>query len=105
MASKMSWKEMVEAACDSVAPKFMSRMAIKAFLTKNNGFTDTPTNKVFLKKALSKLDKKGDSFRKKKSTKNTDALKAKKAAAKAKAAAKKQACQGEGRRQAGFCRG
>ena len=79
MAAKMSWQEMVEAACDSVAPKFMSRAAIKSFLTKNNGFVETPTNKAHLKKALTKLDKKGDSFRKRKSTKNTEAAKAKKA--------------------------
>ena len=93
MAPKMTWVEMVEEACPTVAPKFMSRPAIKSYLTEKHGYVDNAKSKNHLKNALAKLDKKGDSYRKKKSAgKSAEAkakLLAKKAAAKEKLAAKK----------------
>ena len=66
MVAKMTWEEMVEAACDSNGNKWMSRQAIKGFLTKNHGYDDSPKCKANLKKALVKFEKKGDSYKKKK---------------------------------------
>ena len=106
MAPEMTWVEMVEEACSTVAPKFMSRMAIKSYLTEKHGYVDNAMSKNHLKNALTKLDKKGDSYRaKKKVTKKNSAeakakraakaaaLKAKKAAKKAAVAAKKKAAK------------
>ena len=96
------YAEMVQAALESQSGKWMSRASIKSFLAKNHGYVDTPMNKSFLKKALAKFEKKGDSFRMGKNTKDAakskakaaikkEKLAAKKAAAKAKMAAKKAA--------------
>ena len=89
----MTYVDMISSALESQSGKWMSRAMIKSFLTKNHGYLDTPTNKNFLKKALTKFEKKGDSFRKAKNTKDADKAKAKKAAAKAKLAAKKEAAK------------
>ena len=85
----MTWVEKVMEACDS-QKGWVSRPAIKAFLTKNHGYVDNGVNKNHLKKALAKFTKKGDSYKTpntlRKGSKNAE----KKAAAKAKAAARKQ---------------
>ena len=70
---------------------WMSRPAIKTYLTANCGFVDTAVNKVHLKKALAKFEKKGDSYKVKKTQRKSNVNKEKIAARKAKAAAKKLA--------------
>ena len=80
----MTYVDMISSALESQSGKWMSRAMIKSFLTKNHGYLDTPTNKNFLKKALTKFEKKGDSFRKAKNTKDADKAKAKKATQKKK---------------------
>ena len=61
--SKMSYVDMVTQACASNPGKFCSRAMIKSFLTKNFGIVENASTKNFLKKALTKFEKKGDSFR------------------------------------------
>ena len=95
---------MVEEACKANSNKFISRAAIKGFLSKNHGFVDNAVCKNNLKKALVKFEKKGDKFRMSKemmASKNKGAnlaakrakAAAKKAAAKAKMAAKREAAK------------
>jgi len=92
MAAKMTYEQMVFKACDALCGgKFISRAQIKGFLTSNFGYVDSPMAKNSLKKALSKFEKKGDSFRISKAMKEQGSLKQKKLVQKAKLALKKQA--------------
>ena len=59
MAPKMTWVEMVEEACNSVAPKFMSRPAIKTYLMKKHAYVDNAMNKNHLKKAFGETRQEG----------------------------------------------
>ena len=86
----MSYVDMVEQACATKPGKFCSRAMIKSYLTANFGIVDNATSRNHLKKALTKFEKKGDSFKASKKD-NKEKLAAKKAAAKTKAAAKKAA--------------
>ena len=87
---KMSYVDMVTQACSTMPGKFCSRTMIKSYLTANFGIVETASTKNYLKKALTKFEKKGDSYRAmKKSGVNKAKLAEKKAAAKAKLAAKK----------------
>ena len=62
-APKMSYVDMVTQACASKPGKFCSRSMIKSFLTANFGIVESASSKAHLKKALTKFEKKGDSFR------------------------------------------
>ena len=86
MTEKMTYEQMVQKACESVGGKFLSRAQIKSFLTANFGYVDSAMAKNALKRALTKFERKGDSFRVSK-----EAAKAKAAAAKVLKAEKKAA--------------
>ncbi|MEC7385736.1 MAG: histone H1/H5 family protein, partial [Planctomycetota bacterium] len=86
----MTFEQNIISAIDS-QKGWMSRPAIKTYLAKNCGFVDTPMNKVHLKKALAKFEKKGDSYKVKKTQRKTSVNKEQIAVRKAKIAAKKLA--------------
>ena len=88
MTEKMTYEQMVAKACESAGGKFMSRAQIKSFLTANFGYVNSAMAKNALKKALTKFERKGDSFRVSK-----EAAKVKAAAQKAKIAEKKAAAK------------
>ena len=83
----MTFEQNIISAIDS-QKGWMSRPAIKTYLAKNCGFVDTPMNKVHLKKALAKFEKKGDSYKVQKTQRKSSGNKEKIAARKAKVAAK-----------------
>lgn len=89
MAEKMTYEQMVEKACEALGGKFASRTQIKTYLTKNFGYANSATAKNALKKALTKFEKKGDSFRVSKAMKGRKASAMKKATQKVKLVAKK----------------
>ena len=76
----MTWAENIIVACDS-QKGWVSRAAIKSFLSKNNGFVDNAVSKNHLKKALAKFEKKGDSYKVPKSMRKSSKGAEKKAAA------------------------
>jgi len=86
----MKYDEMISQACASMGGKFMSRSMIKTYLTKNFGYVDSAMSKNFLKKALGKFERKGDSFRVSKAMKDKAAGAGKMKAQKDKAAARKK---------------
>ena len=59
----MTYVDMVEQACATKPGKFCSRAMIKSYLTANFGVVDNATTRNHLKKALTKFEKKGDSFK------------------------------------------
>ena len=71
MVPKMTYVEMVEQCCNANAGKWSSRAMIKSYLTKNFGIVDNATTKVHLKKALTKFEKKGDSYKVSKTAKKS----------------------------------
>ena len=90
--------DMVKEACTAIGGKsfggkFASRAEIKKHLATNFGYTDGGSAKVALKGALSKMEKKGDSFRVSKAMREADKEKAKPKKKKASKKTKKKAAK------------